>query len=132
MEAMQKRVAAFDIEDFYFLARTALVKDERYLDRFDRVFGHCFKGIETLPDPQTGIPDAWLRKLAERFLTEEEKKLIEALGGWEKLMETLRQRLAQQRARHQGGHKWHCNARNSPFGAHRYNPEGVPLGTNEG
>ena len=80
-EAMQKRVAAFDIEDFYFLARTALVKDERYLDRFDRVFGHCFKGIETLPDPQTGIPDAWLRKLAERFLTEEEKKLIEALGG---------------------------------------------------
>jgi len=66
-EAMHKRVAAFDIEDFYFLARAALVKDERYLDRFDRVFGHCFKGIETLPDPQTGIPDAWLRKMAEGF-----------------------------------------------------------------
>ena len=81
MEAMQKRTAAFDIEDFYFLARAALVKDERYLDRFDRVFGHCFKGIETLPDPQTAIPDTWLRKIAERLLTEEEKKAIEALGG---------------------------------------------------
>src|SRR5262249_11870115 len=92
MEAMQKRVAAFDIEDFYFLARSALVKDERHLDRFDRVFGHCFKGIETPPDLQTAIPDEWLRKLAERFLTEEEKRQIEALGGWEKLMETLRRR----------------------------------------
>src|SRR5262245_5378951 len=93
-DAMHKRVVAFDIDEFYFLARTALVKDERYLDRFDRVFGHCFKGIETLPDPQTEIPDSWLRKIAERLLTEEEKKAIEALGGWEKLMETLRQRLA--------------------------------------
>src|SRR5713226_2161867 len=102
-QAMREGVAAFDIDDFYFLARTALVKDERHLDRFDRVFGHCFKGIETLPDPQTAIPDAWLRKIAERFLTEEEKKLIEALGGWEKLMETLRQRVAEQRGRHQGG-----------------------------
>ena len=82
MEAMQKRVAAFDIEDFYFLARTALVKDERHLDRFDRVFGHCFKGIETPADPQTAIPDHWLRKIAERFLTEEEKQLIEALGDF--------------------------------------------------
>src|ERR1700732_3089133 len=127
-EAMQKRVAAFDIEDFYYLARAALVKDERYLDRFDRVFGHCFKGIETLPDPQTGIPDSWLRKIAERFLTDEEKKLIEALGGWEKLMETLRQRLAEQRARHQGGSKWIGTAGTSPFGAHGYNPEGVRIG----
>ena len=127
-EAMQKRVAAFDIEDFYFLARTALVKDERYLDRFDRVFGHCFKGIETLPDPQTGIPDSWLRKIAERFLTEEEKKLIEALGGWEKLMETLRQRLAEQKGRHQGGNKWIGTGGTSPFGAHGYNPEGVRIG----
>src|SRR6516165_6280916 len=99
MEAMQKRVAAFDIEDFYFLARTALVKDERHLDRFDRVFGHCFKGIETLADPQTELPEAWLKKISERFLTEEEKQLIQSLG-WEKLMETLRQRLAEQKARH--------------------------------
>src|SRR6516162_9700718 len=106
MEAMQKRVAAFDIEEFYFLARTALVKDERHLDRFARVFGHCFNGIESPADPQTAIPDEWLRKLAERFLTEEEKRQIEALGGWEKLIETLRQRLAEQRSRHQGGGKW--------------------------
>ncbi|HJY51560.1 MAG TPA: VWA domain-containing protein, partial [Stellaceae bacterium] len=81
MEAMQRRVAAFDIEEFYFLARTSLVKDERHLDRFDRVFGHCFNGIETLADPQAELPEAWLKKLAERFLTEEEKKSIEALGG---------------------------------------------------
>src|SRR6266436_2023131 len=101
MEAMERRVAQFDVEEFYFLARTALVKDERHLDRFDRVFGHCFKGIETASDPKTELPEAWLKKLAERFLTEEEKKLIEAAGGWEKLMETLRQRLAEQKARHQ-------------------------------
>src|SRR6202040_763254 len=132
MEAMQKRVAAFDIEDFYFLARTARVNDERYPDRFDRAFGHCFKGIEPRPDPQSGIPDAWLRKLAERFLTEEEKKLIEALGGWEKPMESLRRRPAEQRARHQGGNKWMGTAGTSPFGAPGYNPEGVRIGQQEG
>ena len=132
MEAMRKRVAAFDIEDFYFLARTALVKDERHLDRFDRVFGHYFKGIETPADPQTAIPDEWLRKLAERFLTEEEKQTIEALGGWEKLMETLRQRLAEQRSRHQGGSKWIGTAGTSPFGAYGHNPEGVRVGQHEG
>jgi uncharacterized protein with von Willebrand factor type A (vWA) domain len=132
MEAMQKRVAAFDIEDFYFLARTALVKDERHLDRFDRVFGRCFKGIETPADPQTATPDEWLRKLAERLLTEEEKQLIEALGGWEKLIETLRQRLAEQRSRHQGGSKWIGTAGTSPFGAYGYNPEGVRIGQQEG
>ena len=96
MEAMQSRVAAFDVEEFYFLARSSLVKDERHLDRFDRVFGHCFNGIETLSDRQSEIPEAWLKKLAERFLTEEEKKLIQSLGGWEELMETLRRRLAEQ------------------------------------
>src|ERR1700674_1411629 len=132
MEAMQKRLAAFDIEEFYFLARTSLVKDERHLDRFDRVFGHCFKGIETLSDPQAEIPEAWLKKLAERFLTEEEKKLIEALGGWEKLMETLRERLAEQKARHQGGSKWIGTAGTSPFGAYGYNPEGIRIGQEGG
>ena len=132
IEAMHKRFAAFDIEDFYFLARTALVKDERHLDRFDRVFGRCFKGIETPADPQTAIPESWLRKLAERLLTEEEKRLIEALGGWEKLMETLRQRLAEQWSRHQGGSKWIGTAGTSPFGAYGYNPEGVRIGRGEG
>src|SRR6202035_3016620 len=132
MEAMQKRVAAFDIHPFYFLARPSLVKDERHLDRFARVFGHCFKGIETLADPTAELPEAWWRKLAERFLTEEEKKQSEALGGWEKLMETLRQRLAEKQARHQGGSKWIGTAGTSPFGAYGYNPEGVRIGQEEG
>ncbi len=132
MEAMREGVARFDIDEFYFLARTALVKDERHLDRFDRVFGHCFKGIETPTDPRTELPEEWLRKLAERHLTEEEKKLVEALGGWEKLMETLRQRLAEQKGRHQGGNKWIGTAGTSPFGAFGYNPEGVRIGRKEG
>src|SRR6516165_9013672 len=122
MGAMERRVVAFDIEEFYFLARTSLVKDERHLDRFDRVFGHCFKGIETLPDPKAEIPEEWLRKLAERFLTEEEKKL----------METLRQRLAEQKARHQGGGKWIGTAGTSPFGAYGSHPEGIRIGQEEG
>ncbi|HMD64719.1 MAG TPA: VWA domain-containing protein [Stellaceae bacterium] len=131
MEAMEKRVVTFDIEEFYFLARTALVKDERHLDRFDRVFAQCFKGIEARADPQTAIPESWLRKIAERFLTPEEKQLIETLGGWEQLMETLRQRLAEQRSRHQGGNKWIGTAGTSPFGAFGYNPEGVRIGQHE-
>jgi len=132
MEAMREGVARFDIEEFYFLARTALVKDERHLDRFDRVFSHCFKGIETPSDPETELPEEWLRKLAERHLTDEEKKLVEALGGWDKLMETLRQRLAEQKGRHQGGNKWIGTAGTSPFGAFGYNPEGVRIGRKEG
>src|SRR6185503_19568137 len=132
MEAIRAGVARFDIDEFYFLARTALVKDERHLDRFDRVFGHCFKGIETPTDPTTELPEEWLRKLAERHLTEEEKKLVEALGGFDKLMETLRQRLAEQKGRHQGGSKWIGTAGTSPFGAYGYNPEGVRIGQDTG
>jgi len=128
MEAMQRRVALFDIDEFYFLARATLVKDERHLDRFDRVFGHCFNGIETPADPQTELPEEWLRKLGERYLTDEEKAQVEALGGWEKLMETLRQRLAEQQRRHQGGSKWIGTGGTSPFGAHGYNPEGIRIG----
>ena len=128
LEGMQQRVALFDIDEFYFLSRTTLVKDERNLDRFDRVFGHVFKGIETPTDPQTELPDEWLKKLGERYLTPEEKAQIEALGGWEKLMETLRQRLAEQKGRHQGGNKWIGTGGTSPFGSHGYNPEGVRIG----
>src|ERR1700735_3413013 len=116
MEAMRDGVAAFDIDDFYFLARATLVKDERYLDRFDRVLGQCFKGLETPTDPITELPEEWLRKLAERFLTEEEKAQIEALGGWEKLMETLRQRLPETKRPDQGGGQWIGTAGTSPFG----------------
>src|SRR6202140_4592424 len=132
MEAMEKDLAGRRVEDFYYLSRAALVKDERNLDKFDRVFGHCFKGLETPPDEGHGIPEEWLKKLAEKTLTEEEKKQIEALGGWEKLMETLRQRLAEQKGRHQGGSKWIGTAGTSPFGAHGYNPEGVRIGQHEG
>jgi len=128
LEGMQQRVALLDIEEFYFLSRTTLVKDERHLDRFDRVFGHVFKGIETPTDPQTELPDEWLKQLGERYLTPEEKAQIEALGGWEKLMETLRERLAEQKGRHSGGKKWIGTGGTSPFGAHGYNPEGVRIG----
>jgi uncharacterized protein len=128
MEGMREHVALFDIDEFYFLARATLVKDERHLDRFDRVFGHVFKGIETPTDPQTELPEEWLKQLGERYLTPEEKAQIEALGGWEKLMETLRQRLAEQKGRHQGGNKWIGTGGTSPFGAHGYNPEGVRIG----
>ena len=130
MEGMDKNLASQKIEDFYYLSRATLVKDERNLDKFDRVFGHVFKGIETLGEA-TGvveIPAEWLKKLAEKYLTEEEMKQIEALGGWEKLMETLAQRLAEQKGRHQGGNKWIGTAGTSPFGAYGYNPEGIRIG----
>lgn len=129
MEAMAARVAGHSAEDFYYLARSALVKDERHIDRFDRVFGHCFRGIEPAAEGETAtIPEEWLQKLAERILSEEEKKQIESLGGWEKLMETLRQRLAEQKERHQGGNKWIGTGGTSPFGAYGYNPEGIRIG----
>src|SRR5580692_7137050 len=124
MEAMEKNIAGRRVEDFYYLSRAALVKDERNLDKFDRVFGHVFKGLEQVEQGLEGeIPAEWLKKLAEKYLTEEEKKEIEALGGLDKLLETLRQRLAEQRGRHQGGKKWIGTAGTSPFGAYGYNPE---------
>jgi uncharacterized protein with von Willebrand factor type A (vWA) domain len=131
MEAMKIGVADYSVEDFYYLSRSALVKDERNLDKFDRVFGHCFKGLETPVEEGVAIPQEWLRKLGEKHLTEEEKRQIEALGGWDKLMETLRQRLEEQKKRHQGGSKWIGTAGTSPFGAYGYNPEGVRIGQDE-
>src|SRR4051812_47677698 len=129
MDALNEGVIGMKVDEFYYLSRTALVKDERNLDKFDRVFGHVFKGLENLePDLLAQIPEEWLRKLAEKYLTEDEKKQIAALGGWEKLMETLRQRLAEQKGRHQGGSKWIGTAGTSPFGAYGYNPEGVRIG----
>ncbi len=137
MGAMRANVAEYSVEDFYYLARATLVKDERHLDRFDRVFGECFKGIESLEGTPGGVdvaqlPEEWLRKLAEKLLSPEEMAKIEALGGFDKLMETLRQRLAEQKARHQGGSKWIGTAGTSPFGAYGYNPEGVRIGQDEG
>ncbi len=108
------------------------MKDERNLDKFDRVFGQYFKGLETPAEARRAMPDEWLRKLAEKLLTEEEKAQIEAMGGLDKLMETLRQRLAEQKGRHEGGSKWIGTAGTSPFGANGYNPEGVRIGQEEG
>jgi len=136
MGAMQANLAAYSVDDFYYLSRATLVKDERHLDRFDRVFGEVFKGLETV-EPESGddlrraLPEEWLRRLAEKHLTPEEMAQIEALGGFEKLMETLAQRLAEQKGRHQGGSKWIGTAGTSPFGAYGYNPEGVRIGQEE-
>ncbi len=131
--AMQAGVADYSVEDFYFLSRAALVKDERHLDRFDRVFATCFKGLEAAATdaaegPAGAIPEEWLRRLAEKLLTKEEQAQIEAIGGFDKLMQTLRERLAEQKGRHQGGSKWIGTAGTSPFGAYGYNPEGVRIG----
>src|SRR5215211_6830538 len=112
MEAIDADLAEQTVENFYYLSRATLVKDERNLDKFDRVFGTVFKGLESLLDAmeKADIPAEWLKKLAEKYLTEEEKKQIEAMG-WDKLMETLRQRLREQQGRHQGGNKWIGTAR---------------------
>ena len=132
LEALQARLAQVNAEEFYFLARAALVKDERHFDRFDRAFAAYFKAADhTFENLLTRLPEEWLRKLMERTLSEEEKRQIEALGGWQKLMETLQERLKEQQGRHEGGNKWIGTAGTSPFGAHGYNPEGVRIGQNE-
>src|SRR4029079_2335870 len=129
MEALDAGLARFKVEDFYYLSRAALVKDERNLDKFDRVFGHVFKGLEMLGDGiEANIPAEWLKKLAEKYLSEEEKKQIEALGGLDKLLDTLRKRLEEQKGRHQGGSKWIGTGGTSPFGNSGYNPEGIRIG----
>ncbi len=130
MEAMDKGVIDRDVEDFYYLARTALVKDERNIDKFDKVFGHVFKGLDSLGDAieAQDLPEEWLRKMTEKFLSPEEMAEIEAMGGFEKLMEALKQRLEEQKKRHEGGNKWIGTGGTSPFGANGYNPEGVRIG----
>ncbi len=129
LEAMRRGCANYKIEDFYYLSRSCLVKDETNLDKFDRVFGKCFNGIEFITEDQAAeIPEEWLRAIAEKVLTPEEMAEIEALGGWEKLMEELQKRLEEQEGRHQGGNKWIGTGGTSPFGAYGYNPEGVRIG----
>ncbi len=128
LEAMGKNVIGPSIDDFYYLARTSLVKDEANYDKFDRAFGEFWQGVATIPGIESEIPLEWLLKQVELTLSEEEKKQIQALGGWEKLLETLKQRLEEQKGRHQGGSKWIGTAGTSPFGAYGYNPEGVRIG----
>ena len=129
LEALKAGLGDLSAERFYYLARTCLVKDERYYDRFDRVFAAHFKGAEDLFSLlQRELPEDWLAKMAEREFSDAEKAAIEALGGWQKLMETLSKRLEEQKERHQGGNRWIGTAGTSPFGAYGFNPEGVRVG----
>ena len=129
MEAMEADLASRKVDDFYFLSRSTLVKDERKLDKFDQVFAHVFKGIEnTTENIAAEVPEEWLKLMTERYFSEEEMKEIEALGGWDKLMETLKKRLEEQEKRHEGGSKWIGTGGTSPYGSGGYNPEGVRIG----
>jgi uncharacterized protein with von Willebrand factor type A (vWA) domain len=135
LEGLRAGLVTYEPEGFYYLGRTAMVKDERHLDRYDRAFAKAFKGLEAISDAEVleaiDLPGDWLAKLAEKHLTADEKAQIAALGGFDKLMETLKQRLAEQQGRHQGGSKWIGTAGTSPFGAYGYNPEGVRIGQDQ-
>lgn len=135
LEAMQAGVVQYDVEGFYYLARSIMVKDERHLDRFDRAFATTFQGLESISLDDVleavDLPSDWLTKMAEKHLSPEERAEIEALGGFDKLMETLKERLKEQQGRHQGGNKWIGTAGTSPFGAYGYNPEGIRIGQDE-
>ncbi|MBV1864465.1 MAG: VWA domain-containing protein [Rhodobacteraceae bacterium] len=135
LEALKSGIVLYDVEGFYYLARVTMVKDERNLDKFDRAFSECFKGMEgmTVDDIMNAVdvPEDWLTKLAEKHLSAEEMEKIKSLGGFDELMKTLKERLKEQEKRHQGGSKWIGTAGTSPFGAYGYNPEGVRIGQKE-
>ena len=132
LDCLDKNVISFKVENFYYLSRASLIKNEKHIDRFDLVFSKVFKGIEdiSLEDllNKVDIPKEWVKKLSEKLLTPEETEEIKSLGGFDKLMETLKKRLSEQEKRHQGGNKWIGTAGTSPFGAYGYNPEGVRIG----
>lgn len=129
MEALEADLASRRVEDFYYLSRAALVKDERHLDKFDQVFGHVFKGLDLMSEAiEADIPEEWLRTVSQLHLSEEEKKKIEEMGGWDKIMEELKKRLEEQKKRHQGGSKWIGTGGTSPHGADGYNPAGIRIG----
>lgn len=135
LEGVGAGLVTYDIDSFYYLARAIMVKDERHMDRFDQAFAHSFAGLEQISTQDmlrtVDLPADWLEKLAEKHLTQKERDEIEALGGFEKLMETLKKRLEEQKKRHQGGNKWIGTAGTSPFGAYGYNPEGIRIGQSE-
>ncbi|MBM1631898.1 VWA domain-containing protein [Sulfitobacter mediterraneus] len=135
LDGMSAGLATYDVEAFYYLARISMVKDERNIDKFDQAFAAAFKGLESISFDDVleavDIPREWLEKMAEKHLSPEEMAEIEAMGGFDKLMETLKQRLEEQKGRHQGGNKWVGTAGTSPFGAYGYNPEGVRIGQKE-
>jgi uncharacterized protein with von Willebrand factor type A (vWA) domain len=133
LDALQARVASLSVDDFYYLARATLVKDEVLFDRFDQIFAAHMEGTEALFENLLAeVPEDWLRRQAELFLSDEERARIEALGGWEALIRTLKERLAEQKSRHQGGNKWIGTGGTSPFGAYGYNPEGIRIGQHTG
>ena len=135
LDCLQTNLTEFEIEKFYFLAKTSLVKHEKYFDTFDQIFSSNFNGLEKIDLEKfldkMDLPSEWLEKLAEKFLSKEEMKQIKSLGNFEKLMETLKKRLEEQKKRHQGGNKWIGTAGTSPFGAYGFNPEGVRIGQQE-
>lgn len=135
LEGVAAGLVTYDIDGFYHLGRVAMIKDERHLDRYDRAFAATFSKAQAISDQQVlaalDLPKAWLEKLAEKHLSPEERAQITALGGFDALMQTLRDRLAEQKGRHQGGNKWIGTAGTSPFGAYGYNPEGVRIGQDE-
>ena len=132
LEAMQANVVgpqsdACSMDDFYYLSRTALIKDEKHFDKFDKAFGAYFKGVEMLTDFAADVPMEWLKKILENELTPEQKAAIEKMG-WDELMETLKKRLEEQKERHEGGSKWIGTGGTSPFGNSGYNPQGIRIG----
>jgi uncharacterized protein with von Willebrand factor type A (vWA) domain len=129
LDALDNKLSIGNVEDFYFLARLCLVKDETHFDKFDRVFMEYFHGVSgTVAELGRDLPEEWLRRLADRFLSDEEKNQIQAMGGLDRLLETLRKRLEEQQERHEGGNRWIGTAGTSPFGAYGYNPEGIRIG----
>jgi len=133
MEAMQADLADRRVETFYYLSRACLVKDERHLDRFDQVFSHVFRGLDEVggDGSPVQIPEEWLKAVSQLYLSDEERAKIETLGDWNKIMEELQKRLAEQQGRHQGGNKWIGTGGTSPFGAYGYNPAGIRIGQKE-
>lgn len=129
LQALEARVASCSAEEFYWLARLSLVKDERHFDRFDRVFAEHFAGAERIFDRLVAeVPAEWLQAMAQRLFSDEERAKVEALGSWDTLLETLKQRLAEQKSQHEGGNKWIGTGGTSPFGSGGFNPEGIRIG----
>lgn len=128
LEALKAQVIAPSIDEFYYLSRMTLIKDEKHFDKFDQTFAAYFKGVENLVDWKSDIPLDWLQKTLERELSPEEKARIEAMGGLDKLMERLKQLLEEQKEKHEGGNKWIGTGGTSPFGHGGYNPEGIRIG----
>ncbi|HPH87108.1 MAG TPA: VWA domain-containing protein [Chitinophagales bacterium] len=128
LEALNKRVTRFSVEEFYFLSKTILIKHEQFLDRYDLLFGNYFHGVELTDSEKKEIPKEWLQKEIDRLFSEEEKAMIEKMGGLDKLMERLQQLLEEQKEKHQGGNKWIGTGGTSPFGNSGFNPEGINIG----